>query len=92
MNKAAAELPMTQPNLSRAMMNLEDELNIRIFTRGHHGRRPDGGRQTALSVHPDHLNQMELIEGIASREATPVLLHRLLSHDIDFQTCQPGVQ
>lgn len=31
MNKAAAELLMTQPNLSRAMMNLEDELNIRIL-------------------------------------------------------------
>ena len=30
MNKAAAELLMTQPNLSRAMMNLEDELGIEI--------------------------------------------------------------
>ena len=73
MNKAAAELLMTQPNLSRAMMNLEDELNIRIFTRNNKGvvLTEDGKRlyQYTRTI----LNQMELIEGIASREATPVL-------------------
>ena len=73
MNKAAAELLMTQPNLSRAMMNLEDELHIRIFTRNNKGvvLTEDGKQlyQYARTI----LNQMELIEGIASREATPIL-------------------
>lgn len=73
MNKAAAELMMTQPNLSRAVMNLEGELNIKIFKRNNKGviLTEDGKRlyQYTRTI----LNQMELIEGIASREATPTL-------------------
>ena len=73
MNKAAAELLMTQPNLSRAMMNLEHELKIKIFERNNKGvvLTEDGKRlyQYTRTI----MNQMELIEGIALREATPIL-------------------
>ena len=37
MNKAAEALLMTQPNLSRAIINLEAELNIKLFKRNNKG-------------------------------------------------------
>lgn len=73
MNKAAAELLMTQPNLSRAMMNLEEELNIRIFTRNNKGVVLTENGKQLYQYARTILNQMELIEGIALREATPLL-------------------
>ncbi|MBR2829028.1 MAG: LysR family transcriptional regulator, partial [Solobacterium sp.] len=37
LNKAAEKLYMTQPSLSKAIANLEAELNIRVFERSRNG-------------------------------------------------------
>ena len=38
MRKAADRLYVTQPNLTRAMQNLEDEMGTRLLVRSNHGR------------------------------------------------------
>lgn len=72
-NKAAEVLLMTQPNLSRAIMNLETELNIEIFKRNNKGVVLTEDGKKLYQYTRTILNQLDLIGGIASREATPVL-------------------
>lgn len=73
MNRAAAELYITQPALSLAMKKLEAELGVTLFERNNRGIEltEDGER---LLRHCILLaKQMELIENIASAEEEQVL-------------------
>lgn len=72
-NKAAEKLFVTQPNLSKAISNLENELKVRIFNRTNKGVvLTDEGKklyQYARTI----INQMELIQGLSEKEHAPVL-------------------
>ena len=72
-NKAAEKLFVTQPNLSKAISNLENELKVRIFNRTNKGVvLTDEGKklyQYARTI----LNQMELIQGLSSKERPRIL-------------------
>lgn len=72
-NKAAEKLFATQPNLSKAISNLESELKVNIFYRTNRGVEltEDGKKlyQYARTI----MNQMELIEGLAVKEAPRIL-------------------
>lgn len=72
-NKAAEKLFVTQPNLSKAISNLENELKVRIFNRTNKGvALTDEGKklyQYARTI----LNQMELIQGLSSKERPRIL-------------------
>lgn len=72
-NKAAEKLYATQPNLSKAISNLESELKVRVFKRTNKGvELTESGRklyQYAATI----LDQMALIEGLADKEPPKVL-------------------
>ncbi len=72
-NKAAEKLFTTQPNLSKAIGNLESELNVTIFDRTNKGVvLTDNGKklyQYARTI----MNQMELIQGLSAEEAPRTL-------------------
>jgi len=72
-NKAAERLFTTQPNLSKAIGNLESELKVRIFNRTNKGviLTDDGKKlyQYARAI----MNQVELIQGLASNEVPRTL-------------------
>lgn len=72
-NKAAEKLFTTQPNLSKAINNLESEINVTVFERTNKGvRLTEEGRklyQYASTI----IAQMELINGLASNEAIKML-------------------
>lgn len=72
-NKAAEKLFTTQPNLSKAIANLEHELEVNLFSRTNKGvlLTDDGKKlyQYARTI----LNQMELIQGLAVREVPRTL-------------------
>ena len=72
-NKAAERLFVTQPNLSKAISNLESELNVHIFDRTNKGvvLTDDGKKlyQYARTI----LSQMELIQGLSSKERPRLL-------------------
>ncbi len=95
-NKAAERLFTTQPNLSKAIGNLENELKISIFNRTNKGviLTDDGKKlyQYARTI----MNQMELIQGLAAKEVPRTLsiasypiitMGRLLS---EFYNNHPG--
>ena len=67
-NKTAKKLFVTQPNLSKAIGNLESELKARIFDWTNKGviLTEDGKKlyQYARTI----LNQMELISGLSAKE------------------------
>ena len=81
-NKAAEKLFVTQPNLSKAISNLENELKVRIFNRTNKGvALTDEGKklyQYARTI----INQMELIQGL-SEKACAGAVHRGLSDHHD---------
>ena len=72
-NKAAEKLFVTQPNLSKAISNLENELKVRIFNRTNKGVvLTDEGKklyQYARTI----LNQMKLVQGMSSKERPRIL-------------------
>lgn len=72
-NKAAEKLFVTQPNLSKAISNLENELRVRLFNRTNKGvaLTEDGKKlyQYARTIQ----NQMELIQGLSSKERPRIL-------------------
>lgn len=72
-NKAAEKLFLTQPNLSKAIGNLESELKVRIFDRTNKGviLTEDGKKlyEYARTI----LNQMELISGLSAKERLRIL-------------------
>lgn len=72
-NKAAEKLFITQPNLSKAISNLENEVKARVFNRTNKGvvLTEEGKKlyQYARTI----LNQMELIHGLSQRERPRIL-------------------
>ena len=72
-NRAAEKLFVTQPNLSKAIGNLESELKVRIFDRTNKGviLTEDGKKlyEYARTI----LNQMELISGLSAKERLRIL-------------------
>ena len=72
-NKAAEKLFTTQPNLSKAIQNLENEINVSIFERTTKGVNltEDGKKlyQYARTI----INQMELIDGLSAKETLRTL-------------------
>lgn len=72
-NKAAEKLFVTQPNLSKAISNLENELKVRIFNRTNKGvALTDEGKklyQYARTI----LNQIELMQGLSAAERPRIL-------------------
>lgn len=72
-NKAAEALLVTQPNLSKAIRNLEDELQIQLFKRNNKGVSMTENGQKLYQYTRTILNQLDLINGIASQEAIYLL-------------------
>jgi DNA-binding transcriptional LysR family regulator len=72
-NKAAEALFISQPSLSKAIINLESELNIRIFDRNNKGATLTEEGKSLYQYVRTILNQMELIEGISASDAPKVL-------------------
>lgn len=69
MNKAAEALFMSQPNLSKAIRNLEKELGIKIFDRTNKGvKLTDDGYRLYKYVKTMH-RQLDMIQGISRDEA-----------------------
>ncbi|MBP1745116.1 MAG: transcriptional regulator [Firmicutes bacterium] len=69
MNKAAEALFMSQPNLSKAIRNLEKELGIRIFDRTNKGvKLTEDGYRLYKYVKTMH-RQLDMIQGISREEA-----------------------
>ena len=73
LNKAAEVLFVTQPNLSKAIGNLERELNIRVFDRTNKGVVLTSEGKKLYRYSKTVLDQLELIEGLAVKEAPKVL-------------------
>jgi DNA-binding transcriptional LysR family regulator len=68
MNKAAEELFMSQPNLSKAIRNLEKELDIKIFDRTNKGvKLTEDGYRLYKYVKTMH-KQLDMIQGISKPE------------------------
>jgi DNA-binding transcriptional LysR family regulator len=68
MNKAAEALFMSQPNLSKAISNLEKELNIKIFDRTNKGvKLTEDGYKLYKYVKTMH-RQLDMIQGISKQE------------------------
>lgn len=72
-NKAAEALFISQPSLSKAIITLESELNIRIFDRNNKGATLTEEGKSLYQYVRTILNQMELIEGISASDAPKVL-------------------
>lgn len=72
-NKAAEKLFVSQPNLSKAIINLENELAIRILDRNTRGVSLTEDGKTLYQYARTMLDQMELIERIGAREAPRLL-------------------
>lgn len=67
-NKAAEKLFTTQPNLSKAISNLEGELKVDIFRRTNKGVvLTDNGKKLYQYAHTI-LSQIELMQGLATKE------------------------
>lgn len=64
-NKAAEVLYVSQPNLSKIMRNLEDELGVPIFVRDNHGVKLTEYGESLFFYAKDIVNQMTTIEAIA---------------------------
>lgn len=64
-NKAAAELYVSQPSLSQAMKNLEDELNVSLFKRSNKGVILTEEGKRFLQYAEKIADQMELIDHMA---------------------------
>lgn len=72
-NKAAEKLFATQPNLSKAISNLESELKVNVFYRTNRGVELTEDGKKLYQYSRTIKNQLELIEGMAAKEAPRVL-------------------
>ena len=77
-NKAAEKLFVTQPNLSKAISNLENELKVRIFNRTN-----KGVAQKALSVRAHDHQPDGAHSGPVGEGARAGAVHRVLSDHHD---------
>ena len=73
-NKAAEALFVTQHNLSKAISNLEAELNTEIFL------RTNKGVALTLPVRPHHPQPDRTYQPYGPQGAAQAALHRLLPH------------
>ena len=67
-NKAAEKLFITQPNLSKAISNLENELKVRVFNRTNKGVALTDGGKKLYPYARTILNQMELSQGLSQKD------------------------
>lgn len=67
-NKAAEKLFTTQPNLSKAIRNLEKQINVCVFERTNKGVVLTDDGKKLYRYARTILDQMELIEGLSSSE------------------------
>lgn len=72
-NKAAEALFVTQPNLSKAISNLEAELNVEIFLRTNKGMALTEEGKKLYQYARTILNQIELINNMAPKEPPRLL-------------------
>lgn len=68
MNKAAEELYISQPNLSKAIRNLEDELNTKIFERTNKGVKLTEDGYKLYKYVKTIRKQLDMIQRIAHKE------------------------
>jgi DNA-binding transcriptional LysR family regulator len=68
MNKAAEELYISQPNLSKAIQNLEKELQIKIFERTNKGVKLTEDGYKLYKYTKTIRKQVDMIQGIALKE------------------------
>ena len=73
MNKASAALFVSQSNLSYAMKQLEDELNLEILVRTNKGVALTEAGEELLQYADNVLKQMELIENMGSQKKKQIL-------------------
>lgn len=73
-NKAANVLFLSQPSLSKAIANLEKELNVKLFKRNKRGVELTEKGKKLKEYAKILVAQIELIEGLSSHE-TPVALN-----------------
>lgn len=73
MNKAAKELYVSQPSLSKAMSCLEEELSIKIFQRDNRGVSLTEEGKKLYMYTKNILNQFDLISKISSDEMPSVI-------------------
>ncbi len=71
-NKAAENLYMGQPNLSRAIRDLENSLGITIFTRSSKGIEPTPQGEEFLHYAKRLLKEVDIIENLYKSEATKI--------------------
>ena len=67
-NKAAEKLFTTQPNLSKAIQNLENEINVSIFERTTKGVNLTEEGKKLYQYARTIINQMERIDGLSAKE------------------------
>lgn len=72
MNKVAETLLMTQPNLSRVIIDLEAELSIKLFRHNNKGMVTTEDGKKLYQYNRAILNQMDLTKGMVLREIVPV--------------------
>lgn len=72
-NKAAECLFMTQPNLTKAIKNLEDELKIKIFIRSNKGVKLTLDGEKLYLYSKTLVSHLELIQGISKENTTEEL-------------------
>jgi DNA-binding transcriptional LysR family regulator len=73
MNKASAALFVSQSNLSYAMKQLEDELNLEILVRTNKGVALTEAGEELLQYADNVLKQMELIENMGTQKEKQIL-------------------
>lgn len=67
MSKAAKKLFITQPSLSTAIQNFEEELGFPIFNRSSHGVSLTGQGEKLIEIAKVIVNQIELVKSIGAQ-------------------------
>lgn len=73
-NKAATVLFMSQPSLSKAIANLEKELNVELFKRNRRGVELTESGKKLFEYAKIVIAQLELIEGLSSHDSPSITL------------------
>ncbi|WP_298705360.1 LysR family transcriptional regulator [uncultured Veillonella sp.] len=73
-NKAATVLYMSQPSLSKAIANLEKELNVELFKRNRRGVELTESGKKLYEYAKIVIAQLELIEGLSEQDVSSTTL------------------